>query len=83
MKANRWLLRCREFPQLVLYWVFLFKYYFESFEYGNHDTDWNFYLMKLYSEYLVGICDYNFDLEHEYQSLLGMPFALQVKCPTG
>ena len=37
--------------------------------------------MKLYSEYLVGICEYDFDLEHEYQSLLEMPFALQVKLP--
>ena len=37
--------------------------------------------MRLYSEYLVGICEYDFDLEHEYQSLLEMPFALQVKLP--
>ena len=37
--------------------------------------------MKLYSEYLVGICEYDFDLEHEYQSLLEMPLALQVKLP--
>ena len=35
--------------------------------------------MKLYSEYLVGICEYDSDLEHEYQSLLEMSFALQVK----
>ena len=35
--------------------------------------------MKLYLEYLVGVCEYDFDLEHEYQSLLEMPFPLQVK----
>ena len=30
--------------------------------------------MKLYSEFLVGICEYDFDLEHEYQSLLQVTF---------
>ena len=39
--------------------------------------------MKLYSEYLVGICEYDFDLEREYESLLQMPFAILVKWPTG
>ena len=31
----------------------------------------------------MGICEYDFDLEHEYQSLLEMPFPLQVKWDTG
>ena len=39
--------------------------------------------MKLYSEYLVDICEYDFDLERENQSLLEMPFAFQLKWLTG
>ena len=38
--------------------------------------------MKLCSEYLLGICEYDFDLEHKYKSSLEMHFVLQVK-PTG
>ena len=82
LTAKSWLLRCGEFPPLVLYWVL-------NKASPNITLDLlNMGIiimigMKLYSEYLVDICEYHFDLEHEYQSLLEMPFALQVKWPTG
>ena len=74
LTIKSWSLRCREFLALVLYWV-LNKASFESFEQLNHDNDWNFYLMRLYSEYVghpwIWLC-----LKRRYQSLLEMPFAL-------
>ena len=78
LTAKSWLLRCREFPSMVLYWV-LNK--------GSSNITLKFYsigikiktgIFFIWSciQNMVDIREYDFDLEDEYQSLPEMTFAL-------